>query len=129
MMTVARLLVLTAGVQAESGSVVVRIQHDFVAGGKALPAGTYKISRSSSGAGQVLILRGNEPGTSMFLVPSAHDDSVPDQRQVKLKRVGDLFYLSEVATDLGVFTLATPRTVADTIKAKNRERNHSAVTP
>src|SRR5205085_1943469 len=55
--------------QAETGVVVAYIHEDFVAGGKTLPAGTYKVYRGSPETGQVLILSG-EKG-SVFLIPSA----------------------------------------------------------
>ncbi|MGH9509082.1 MAG: hypothetical protein ACRD2Q_07100 [Terriglobales bacterium] len=126
MITLTVLFALAAGAKAETGVVRVHIKQDFVAAGKMLPAGTYRVERSFYGAGQVLILRGEEPGTSVFLVPSSHEGAVPERRSVTLRRVGDMYYLSEVATDLGVFNLPTPRTVADSIEAKNRDRINSS---
>jgi hypothetical protein len=40
LITLTGLFALAAGAQAETGDVVVQIKQDFIAGGKALPAGT-----------------------------------------------------------------------------------------
>ena len=58
LITLTGLFVLAAGVQAATGDVVVHINQDFVAGGKAFPAGTYKVLQDVTGTGQALILRG-----------------------------------------------------------------------
>ena len=127
LITLTGLFALAAGAHAETGGVVVHINQDFVVGEKALPAGTYWVRHS--GSGQVLILRGDEPGASAFLLPTACDASTPERRQVKLTRVGDVYYLSEVATENGVCTLAPPRMVARPAKARRLDgmsssRNH-----
>jgi hypothetical protein len=109
LITLTGLFVLAAGAQAETGDVVVHIKQDFIAGGKAFPAGTYKVSQDFVGTSQALLLRGEQPGESAFLVPTAHDSSYPKRLEVKLTRAGDVYYLSEVATEFGVYTLALPR--------------------
>jgi hypothetical protein len=113
------LFALAAGAQAETGDVVVHIKQDFVAGGKALPAGTYFIQQSISEAIQVLTLRDEQLGTSTLLLPTTHGESRPEQVQVKLTRLGDVYYLSEMATERGVYTLAAPRIVRHTAKASD----------
>jgi len=115
--TMAGLFPLAAGAQAETGTVVVHINQDFVAGGQSLAAGAYTVSEDSAATGQTLILRG-EKG-AVFLIPGTHEQVTPGQLKVKLRRVGDVYYLSEVATDLGVYTFAAPR--ARTAKAKEQD--------
>jgi hypothetical protein len=39
---------------------------------------------------------------------SVHDGAFPGQFEAKLTRAGNVFYLSEVVTDLGVYTLPAP---------------------
>jgi hypothetical protein len=112
-------LFAAASAQAQSGQVVVHIQQDFIAGGKALPAGTYRIFQDLSGSAKMLKLTGDQPGTTVFLLPIAHDDPSSEPLKAKLTRVDDVYYLSEVATDLGVFTLAPP-SAAVTRMAKAR---------
>ena len=120
LITVIGLFVLAAGVHAEAGHSVVHIQRDFVAGGKVLPAGTYRIYEGSPGTGQVLILRGEEPGASALLIPITRDASFPQRLHATLTQVGDLYYLSEVATELGVYTLAPPQIVPPTARDIDR---------
>jgi hypothetical protein len=116
---IAGLFTLAAGAWAETGTVVVHIDEDFVAGGATLPAGTYKVYVDLSATGQTLILRG-EKG-SVFLIPSTHDQALPGQLKVKLTRAGDVYYLSEVATDLGVYTFPAPRALTRTAKVKDQD--------
>jgi hypothetical protein len=119
LITLTGLFALAAGAQAETGDVVVHIKQNFVAGGKAFPAGTYKVLQGFPETAQALILRGDQPGASAFLIPTTHDASLPERLEVKLTRVGDVYYLSEVATELGVYTLAPPQVVTRTAKAKD----------
>jgi hypothetical protein len=119
LITLTGLFALAAGTQAETGDVVVHIKQNFVAGGKAFPAGTYKVLQGFPETAQALILRGDQPGASAFLIPTSHDASLPERLEVKLTRVGDVYYLSEVATELGVYTLAPPQVVTRTAKAKD----------
>src|SRR5437667_9844142 len=106
---VAGVLALAVGARAETGGVImVHINQDFIAGGKALSAGTYKVYQGSPQTGQWLILRSKETGASVFLLPSTHDGAFPGQFEAKLTRAGSFYYLSEVVTDLGVYTLPAP---------------------
>ena len=71
---VAGLFALASGARAQTNSAVtVHINQDFIAGGKALAAGTYKVYQGSPETGQWLILRSKETGASVFLLPSTHD--------------------------------------------------------
>ena len=116
---IAGLFMLAAAARAETGSVVVHINEDFVAGGKTLPAGTYRVSQDSPASGQTLTLRGEK--ASVFLLPSTHIQASPEQFKVKLTRAGDVYYLSEVATDLGVYTFPAPRALTRTAKVKHQD--------
>jgi hypothetical protein len=116
---IAGLFTLAAGSWAETGTIVVHINEDFVAGGATLPAGTYKVYEGQSATGQTLTLRG-EKG-SVFLIPSTHDYAFPEQLRVKLRRAGDVYYLSEVATELGVYTFPAPRALTRTAKVKDQD--------
>jgi hypothetical protein len=118
LITIASLFTVAAKAQAGTGVVVAYIHEDFVAGGKTLPAGTYKVYQGSPETGQMLILSG-EKG-SVFLIPSMHNQAVAGQFKVNLKRAGNVYYLSEVATDLGVYSLPAPRTLARAAKVKDR---------
>ena len=115
------LFALATGAEAGTGDIVIKINQDFMAGGKAFPAGTYKVTRDFPGTNQALILRGEQPGESVFLLPAARDTTSSVQRpEVQLTRVGDAYYLTEVATELGVYSLALPRAEARTAKATDQ---------
>jgi hypothetical protein len=128
LITLIGLFALVAGVRAETGDVVVHIKQDFIAAGKAFPAGTYRVLQGSPGRVPSLILRGEQPGASAFLSPTIHDASVPDRLEVKLTRVGDVYYLSEVDTELGAYALAQPQVVTRTAKAKEHDTMSSSGT-
>ena len=114
---VAGLFALASGARAETNSVVtIHINQDFIAGGKTLAAGTYKVYQGSPETGQWLILRSKETGASVFLLPSTHDGIFPGQFQAKLRRAGNVYYLSEVVTDLGVYTFPAPQALTQTAK-------------
>jgi hypothetical protein len=120
---IAGLLALTAGARAETGrAVMVHIDQDFIAGGKAFSAGTYQVSQGSPQTGQWLILRSKETGASVFLLASTHDGAFPGQFEAKLTRAGNMYYLSEVVTDLGVYTLPPPRALKQTAKKKDHNK-------
>lgn len=120
LITIAGLFTGAAKARAETGVVTVYIHEDFVAGGKTLPAGTYRVYPGSPETGQMLVL-GGEKG-SVFLIPSMRDQAAPGHFKVNLTRAGDVYYLSEVATDLGVYTLPVPRVLTHAAKVKDRTR-------
>jgi hypothetical protein len=123
---IAGLFTVATGARAETGAVVVHINEDFVAGGETLPAGTYRVYEDSATTGQTLILRG-EKG-SVFLVPSTRDQAFPGQLKVKLTRAGDRYYLSEVATDLGDYTLPAPHALTRTATVKDQDSEPASPT-
>ena len=125
LVALAGLFALAASSQAQTGDVVVQIKQDFTAGGKAFPAGTYKVLQASPGTAQTLILRNQESGGSAFLIPTAHDALSSKQPEVKLTRVGDVYYLTEVATELGVYSLTAPRVETRTAKTTD----HGVMSP
>jgi hypothetical protein len=119
---IAGLILLAAGAQAETGSVVVNISEDFVAGGKTLPAGTYRFSQLSPETDLTLLLRGEKD--SVYLLPSTHGQASAGPLKVKLTRAGDVYYLSEVTTELAVYTFTAPS--AQTHAAKLKEDSKPA---
>lgn len=114
-------LMLAASAQAQSGSIVANIHQPFIAGGKAFPAGTYKIFPGPVLSAPSLVLREQETGTLVFLLPNGHEQALTDQVGMKLTRSGDSYYLSQVVTDLGIYTFPVPRTLAQTAKVKGSD--------
>ena len=118
---IAGMFALTAGAHAETGGVMVHIDHDFIAGGNTFSAGTYKIYQGSQ-TGQWLILRNKETGASVFLLSSTHDGAFSGPFEAKLTQARNLYYLCEVVTELGVYTLPAPPTLTQTTKIKDHEK-------
>jgi len=109
---------LSSLAQAQTGAIVVNINQDFVAAGKTFPAGTYKVSQDSS---QALVLRGEQG--SAFLLPSMLDASAAGKVSVKLTREDGVYYLTEVSTDRGVYTIPEGLARTGTAEAKNDNSN------
>jgi hypothetical protein len=119
LMMIAGLCTLAAKAPAQTSTLVAHINEEFVAGGKTLPAGTHTVYLGSPAAGQPLILLGEK--SSVFLIPSMHNQGVPGQFKVNLTRMGDVYYLSEVATDLAVYTFPAPRALTRAGKLNNHD--------
>ena len=126
LITLTGLFALASAAHAQTGGVVLHINQDFIAGGKALPGGTYRISQDLSGSGKTLLLRGDQPGALAVLLPITQDAVSSNRLQAKLTRVGDVYYLSQVGTDLGVYTLPAPPIVTRMAKARDLDRTSSA---
>ena len=119
LITIAGLFTVPTGARAQASTVVVHIRQDFIAGGKAFPAGTYKVYQDWPQTGQALILQGEE--ASVFLLPCTHDGSFAGETEVKLTRAGDVYYLSEIVTELGAYTFSVPPALTRTTKAYDQE--------
>lgn len=117
-------LALAAGARAETGDVMIHINQNFIAGGKTFSAGTYKVYQGAPQTGQWLILSSKETGASVSLLPSNHDWTFPGKIEAKLTRVGNLYYLSEVVTKLGIYTLPAPHAL--TLTAQKRDHDKMA---
>ena len=115
--TIASLFGMATGARAETGTIVVNIDRDFVASGKTFSAGKYTVFRLSP---VTLVLRRVDTGVSVFLISSNQNPAHSGQSlEVKLTLAGDVYYLSEVATDLGVYSLPAPKLLTSMAKAKD----------
>ena len=107
-LTLACLSALATGLRADDGAIVANVDQDFVAAGKTFPAGTYRFAPDSPGSGFVTI-RNQEGDSTAVVLPIVYDSSAPKRAHLLLRRVDGVNYLSEIATPLGVYTLASPR--------------------
>jgi hypothetical protein len=106
---------MLANVASAETNIIANINCDFVAGSKTHSAGRYKVYRLSS---EALVLQSEKKRVSVFLHPSMHKDLLPGQQpEIKLIRSKGVYYLSEVQTDLSVYTLAEP----DILKQSHQE--------
>jgi hypothetical protein len=113
------LFVMSSAASAQTGLIVMHVNQDFTAGGKTLPAGTYKVFEGSTPSGQVLILHGDDG--SAFLLPTTRDSASSGQAGATLERVGDVYYLSQIVTPLGVYTFNAPQELTRIAKGKSQD--------
>ncbi len=123
-LTLASVFALTTGLRADDGTVIAHVDQEFVAAGKTFPAGTYKFVLDLPGS-RTLTIRGDQADAGAMLLPMTFDGAAVEQAHVTFQRVGDVNYLSEIATPIGVYTLAPPRALTKLAKAKD----HDAMSP
>ena len=108
----------------DASGVVVKVLFDFVAGGKTLPAGTYSVGRLSPGIHPSLIIDGKDNSAFALVLPIVPDGDSAGRTELSFERVGGKYFLSEVATPAGVYTLLTQRAMA-----RLAQMNDHGVTP
>jgi hypothetical protein len=94
----------------EEDTVVAKVPYDFVAGGKVLPAGTYRVSRVDLTTGsQELEISSRETRARAFLIPTLVDDVQTRHAQLNFEHVGSKYFLSAVETPNGTYAITVPR--------------------
>jgi hypothetical protein len=93
----------------EQDTVVTNVPFDFVAGGKVLPAGNYRVMRvhPSSGSRELEISTVGM-GASVFVIPTAFDDVQSDKAQLNFEHLGDAYFLSAIETPIGTYAIDIP---------------------
>jgi len=97
-------MALTAQAQ-EEGKVVVRVPFEFIAGSKTLPAGTYTIGRLSLDTRSPLVISSRNHAS--VVLPGAFDGTPADNSRLSFQHLGETYLLSEVATQVGTYTIPT----------------------
>ena len=93
----------------EEDTVVTKMPFGFVAGGKVLPAGTYRVSRVSPASGsRELEMRSYETRASVFVTPTVFDDVRSDKAQLNFEHLGDTYFLSTIETPIGTYSIDMP---------------------
>src|SRR6266849_2858741 len=92
----------------DEDTVVAKVPYDFVVAGTVLPAGTYRVSRVETSGQRELIIRNYETGASVFLIPTVFADAPAEHARLSLQPVGNKYFLSEIQTSNGVYTIAIP---------------------
>jgi hypothetical protein len=113
--------VLGLGISAraqDSEGVRVKVPFEFVAGGATLPAGTYSVGPLSLDAHSGIAIRSYEHGA--LVLPMVVDESRAGQSKLSFEHVGDKYFLSEVDTPTGVYTLALPRVMPALAQVKGQ---------
>ena len=115
----------------ELDKLAVNVPFEFVAGGQTLPAGTYSVSRVSSGDPQSLVIRSND--NSVFLLPAFFDGGFvsgnggsADHAELGFEHVGDKYFLSKIETPAGVYAIRTPRAMTQVGQMKDHGTGSSS---
>jgi hypothetical protein len=93
----------------EEDTVVAKVPYDFVAGGKVLPAGTYRVIRIDSAGLRELVIRSSETGAGVFVIPTVFAYAPAEHAHLSLRPVGNKYFLTAIQTSNGVYTMAIPR--------------------
>jgi hypothetical protein len=93
---------LTAHAQ-EAGTVVATIPFEFIVSGKTMPAGTYTVSRGSSGSELLMSSRDN----GVFVIPTSLDTAEIENPLVTFDKVEGAYFLHTVNTPVGTFIVDT----------------------
>jgi hypothetical protein len=109
--------------RAQDEQVVAKVPFDFVAGGKAMPAGTYNVSRIV-GPQHGLVIRGDD--NSAFVLPMVFDGVASDHAGLGFEHVGDSHFLSKIETLEGVYTVGTPRPMTKVAQMKDNSTMSSS---
>jgi len=100
------LLAFTVAVNAQSEVVTVHVPFAFVAGGKTLPAGDYRVDKGE--APNVLIIQGRDDNSSTSILAIVSDTSTPNSKDALVfARHGSALFLSAVRVS-GNQTMVVP---------------------
>lgn len=98
--------------------IVVTIPFDFVAAGKTLSAGTYRVDRLFSDRPSVLVFDSLDSRTSgVFVFPTEVESVRADKIYLSFEQIGDQRFLSKVESRNHVFNIGLPH--AATLLASN----------
>jgi len=99
--------------------IVVNIPYEFVAAGKTLPAGTYRVNRVSSANQEALVLSNFENGAGAIVSSTQVENSSADKAQVTFEQVGGQHFLSKIETADHLFTIPISRSAILEAAAKS----------
>ncbi len=106
----------------DADAVVVSIPFEFVAGAATLPAGEYRVSRLNHGVNRELAISGyNTRGA--LLVALTFDEGAVASPTLTFEHVGDKYFLTEITTLSGVYTLPVSREMVMLVKANSPSRS------
>jgi hypothetical protein len=122
----ARILLATAflglGLAAQAEirqEVSVTVPFSFVANGRTLPAGTYKVGRLSGDLRSAQLFRNRDKNVAVFVNPVEAENTNVDMPVVRFKQVGNQFFLSSIQTEDNVFNFHVSRSANPEVAARS----------
>lgn len=86
----------TTRVAQAQNAIAVNVPFDFVAGGKALPAGEYSVRPSSTGNTLILIDRKDASVSALIITHAVVSLDTQTESKLVFNRYGDRYFLSQV---------------------------------
>jgi hypothetical protein len=102
----------------------VKIPFEFVADGKTLPAGTYRVNRVAGDRWEGLFLSSFDTGASAILHPIEVESAKDDNPRASFERAGEEKFLSKIETGENVYTFAVTR--AEVLQASAKAHGGAA---
>jgi hypothetical protein len=110
----------------EQDTVVTNVPFNFVAGGRVLPAGTYRVSRVDPTSGsRELEISSYETRASVFVIPTVFDDVQSDKAQLNFEHLGDSYFLSAIGTPIGTYAINIPPAAIKLAQTQQPGGSHS----
>ena len=108
------LAALALGTRAqEIDQIAVNIPHDFVVGGKTLPAGNYRVNRLSQGDLAELVITSVENRAGALFRSTEVRATREDKPSLRFQHIGDQYFLSQIETQEHTFTIpVSPKAAA-----------------
>jgi hypothetical protein len=120
--TLISFLGLGIGARAQDAEIVIaNVPHDFVAGGRVLPTGTYKISRVVLPGSSELLVRNYDTAAGVYVLPTEFRDAPGKHAQLSLLSVGGKYFLNKIQTSNGIYTIAIPHSTTKLAQTEQHE--------
>jgi hypothetical protein len=99
--------------------VSVTVPFNFVANGKTLPAGTYKVGRVSGDLLSLQLFRNRDNSVAVFVNPVEAETTNVDMPVVRFQQLGNQFFLSSIQTEDDVFNFHVSRSANQEAAARS----------
>jgi hypothetical protein len=110
----------------EEDTVVTKVPFDFVAGGKVLPAGSYRVSRVDSSRGsRMLQISSYETGAGVFLLPTVFDDFQSRNALLNFEHFAGSYFLNAIETPVGTYTVTIPPSAVKVAQMEQHSQSSS----
>jgi hypothetical protein len=115
---------LSVSASAEQSDLVVSVPHEFVAGGRVLPAGKYTVSRISDDPRE-LLLSSYDNHMGAVVLPTTLSSTPADHLGLTFTTTDDNYLLTAIAAPGGVYTITSH---APSQNSRRLERSMGAAT-
>jgi hypothetical protein len=105
----------------EIDQIIVKVPYEFVASGKTLPAGTYRVQRAYDDRGfKVLVMTSFENREGVLLLSSDVSTAREYKPAVSFEYVGDQYFLSKIETADHIFTYPVSKSATQVVAMKKQ---------